>query len=272
MKRTVHVALIQFESIMGDVNASIEKAIPMITAAADQGAQIICLPELFSTGYNLRILGEKFPSMGETVDGPTIQALQGIAKEKSVYIIAPIALYKPELPGVLYNSAVLITDEGKVEGVYDKNHLWALERFYFRSGDDYPVFNTRYGRIGIMICYDAGFPEVARILTCKGAEIIFCPSAWCHEDMDIWHLNMPQRALENSCYVCAVNRFGQEGDDLYMSGYSMVCNPRGKILAHLTEEKENTLHCTLDLDDIVKYRNISPYLRDRRPEQYQKFL
>ncbi len=272
MKRTVKTALIQFQSIMGDTVASTQKAIPMIEEAADNGAQIICLPELFSTGYNLGILGKKFPSMGEPIDGPTIQALQKVAKEKQVYLIAPIALYKPELPGVLFNSAVFINDEGGIEGAYDKNHLWALERFYFRNGENYPVFNTRYGRIGIMICYDAGFPEVARILTCKGAEIIFCPSAWCIEDKDIWHLNMPQRALENTCYVCAVNRFGQEGDDLYMGGYSMICGPRGQILAHLTEEKESTLYGELDLDALTEARTTSPYLRDRRPEQYRNFL
>lgn len=117
MKRTVKVALIQFQSIMGDTQASTRKAIPMIEEAADNGAQIICLPELFSTGYNLGILGTKFPSMGEYIDGPTIQALQAVAREKKVYIIAPIALYKPELPGVLFNSAVLINDEGLVQCV-----------------------------------------------------------------------------------------------------------------------------------------------------------
>lgn len=272
MKHTVKIALIQFQSIMGDTTANTQKALRMVSNAADSGAKIICLPEMFSTGYNLRVLGASLPSLGETVDGPTIKALKLLAREKKVYIIAPIALYKDTLPGVLYNSAVLIDDEGSVAGTYDKNHLWALERFYFRSGENYPVFDTKYGRIGIMICYDAGFPEVARILTCKGAEIIFCPSAWCIEDKDIWELNMPQRALENTCYVCAVNRFGQEEHDLYMGGYSMVCNPRGKVLAQLTEEKEDTLYCTLDMDAIVEHRNKSPYLRDRRAEQYRLFL
>jgi predicted amidohydrolase len=110
------------------------------------------------------------------------------------------------------------------------------------------------GTVGIMICYDMGFPETARFLTLQGAEIIFCPSAWRSEDRDIWNLNIPQRALENTVFLAAVNRFGQEGDDLYLFGGSKVCNPRGQVLAEIKEEKEAILYCEIDLNEIIAQR------------------
>ena len=207
--RTVKIALIQFGGVLADTKANTEHAVELCTNAAKNGAQIICLPELFSTGYNLRLIGDKIPQMAQKLDGETITALRAVSKEYACCIIAPIALEK-DIPGVVYNSAVVLED-GEILGVYDKNHLWAMERFYFRPGEAYPVFDTKYGRIGVMVCYDIGFPEVARILTLKGAEILFCPSAWTILDRDMWNLNIPQRALENNLFVAGINRYGQEG-------------------------------------------------------------
>ena len=198
---------------------------------------------------------------------PELQA----AKQAGVYVVAPIALYHDDLPGVPFNSAVLIDREGNVAGVYDKQHLWALERFYFRGGNGTPVFQTDFGTIGIMICYDMGYPEVARMLALQGAQIVLCPSAWCEPDHDVWDINVPARALENTVFLCAVNRYGRE-QDLYMGGHSKVCDPRGRVVAELPDEGEGVLNVEIDLADVVSNRQTSPYLRDRRPELYGKVL
>lgn len=263
---SVRIALVQYESTLNQPAHNAERACAFIQEAAENGAKIVCFPELFSTGYNLELVGPQLPHTGETLTGPTISLLRQAAAKNHCYVIAPIALER-EIPGVLYNSAVLIDDDGQVVGVYDKHHLWALERFYFSSGNEIPVFETKYGRIGIMICYDAGFPETARILALQGAEIIFMPSAWRVQDWDMWNLNIPQRGLENSLYIAAVNRYGHEGE-LYMYGDSKVADWRGRIIAQSTGEQEEIVYANLDLEELRQARMDIPYLKDRRPESY----
>ena len=269
-KRTAHLALIQFESVLCDPAANIEKACRMIAEAAAQGADLVVLPELFSTGYQLNIVGPRMPDLAESVDGPTVRALQEAARAGGCYVVAGLALTHG-LAGVAFNSAVFIDRDGEVQGVYDKQHLWALERFYFRSGCGCPVFDTDFGRVGVMICYDMGFPEVARMLALQGAELVVCPSAWCAEDMDVWDVNVPARALENTVFVAAVNRFGEE-DGLVMPGHTKVCDPRGHVVAELAEEAEGVLHARIDLGTLAAARQVSPYLRDRRPDLYNAVL
>lgn len=239
----------------------------MVRESAAKGAKIVCFPEMFNTGYNFQLIGDGFHNCGETIDGHTITRLQKVAKECACYVIAPITLEK-KVKGVFYNAAVVIDDEGVVLGDYSKHHLWAAERYYFHAGEDIPVFDTKYGKIGVMICYDAGFPETARILTLKGAELIFMPSAWRIQDWDMWKLNIPQRALENTLYVAGVNRFGHE-DDLYMFGNSKVADWRGRIIAESKEEKEEIVYAEIDLDQLTKARLDIHYLKDRRPDSYK---
>ena len=243
----------------------------MIRQAGLDGSDMIMFPEMFTTGYELSIVGPRITELAEPVNGPTITALREAAKQAGVYVVAPIALYNDDLPGVPFNSAVLIDREGNVAGVYDKQHLWALERFYFRGGNGTPVFQTDFGTIGIMICYDMGYPEVARMLALQGAQIVLCPSAWCEPYHDVWDINVPARALENTVFLCAVNRYGRE-QDLYMGGHSKVCDPRGRVVAELPDEGEGVLNVEIDLADVVSNRQTSPYLRDRRPELYGKVL
>ncbi|MBW3090112.1 nitrilase-related carbon-nitrogen hydrolase [Bifidobacterium miconisargentati] len=270
-KQTARIVLAQFESELCDPQANIAKALPMIRRAGDAGADMIVFPELFTTGYELSIVGPHITELAESIDGPTITALRAAARDSNLYVVAPIALYHEDLPGVPFNSAVLIDRTGEIAGVYDKQHLWALERFYFRGGNGSPVFKTDFGTVGIMICYDMGYPEVARMLTLKGAQIILCPSAWCEPDHDVWDINVPARALENTVFLCAVNRYGLE-KDLYMGGHTKVCNPRGRVIAELPDEAEGTLTIDLNLDEIIAHRQTSPYLRDRRPELYSDML
>lgn len=266
MSRNVKIGLVQFESILLDTEANANKAVELANQAADEGANIICFPEMFTTGYNLDIIKENLFNLAENLEGNTVSKLCKVAKERGVYIIASLAL-ESDLKGVLLNSSVLINEQGEIDGVYSKNHLWALERFYFKNGNEIPVFETKYGKIGIMICYDAGFPETARILALKGAEIIFMPSAWRIQDKDMWDINISARSLENTVFVAAVNRFGREGD-LYLFGNSKVANTRGKIIAESLNECEEILICDVDLDELSSRRAIVPYLKDRRPEQY----
>lgn len=265
--KDIRIALVQFEGKLGDVKQNVAKACTQVAQAARGGADLVVLPELFSTGYHLDTIGPRIVELAEPIDGPTMRAMQQTAREASCYVVAPIALVR-EVGGVPFNSAVLIDREGKVAGSYDKVHLWALERFYFRAGARYPVFDTDFGRLGIMICYDMGFPEAARSLALQGADLIVCPSAWCAEDMDVWEINAPARALENTVFLAACNRFGREGGDLYMPGKSMVCNPRGKKIAQLEDEAAGILYADLKASDIDAYRVRSPYLRDRRADTY----
>ncbi|MCI8633527.1 MAG: acyltransferase [Lachnospiraceae bacterium] len=266
VKEQVRLALIQFESKLGSPAENRKRAEEMIRTAAKKGAELICLPELFSTGYNLDIIGRDIAQLAEPLSGPTIIRMQELAQELGIFIVAPIALQLTE--GRPFNSAVLIGDQGEVIGTYSKCHLFETERLYFQPGNEFPVYETRLGKIGIMICFDAGFPEAARTLALAGAEIILCPAAWRIQDTRMWELNMPQRALENSCYVGAVNRFGQE-DTLYMGGFSMACGPEGDIIEKLEREQEDILYCTLDGKRLADYRaEGGPYLPYRRPELY----
>ena len=267
MERQFKIALVQYQSVLGDLQKNADRAVEMVREAAAKGAKIVCFPEMFNTGYNFQLIGDGFHNCGETIDGHTITRLQKVAKECACYVIAPITLEK-KVKGVFYNAAVVIDDEGVVLGDYSKHHLWAAERYYFHAGEDIPVFDTKYGKIGVMICYDAGFPETARVLTLKGAELIFMPSSWRIQDWDMWNLNIPQRALENTLYVAGVNRFGHE-DDLYMFGNSKVADWRGRIIAESKEEKEEIVYAEIDLDQLTKARLDIHYLKDRRPDSYK---
>lgn len=267
MERQFKIALVQYQSVLGDLQKNADRAVEMVRESAAKGAKIVCFPEMFNTGYNFQLIGDGFHNCGETIDGHTVTRLQKVAKECACYVIAPITLEK-KVKGVFYNAAVVIDDEGVVLGDYSKHHLWAAERYYFHAGEDIPVFDTKYGKIGVMICYDAGFPETARILTLKGAELIFMPSAWRIQDWDMWKLNIPQRALENTLYVAGVNRFGHE-DDLYMFGNSKVADWRGRIIAESKEEKEEIVYAEIDLDQLTKARLDIHYLKDRRPDSYK---
>lgn len=271
--RPVKLALVQFEGTICDTAGNTERACRFIEEAGKQGADIVLLPELFSTGYQLNIVGPKLDELVEPVDGPTVTALREAARKAGCYVAAGVALTH-ELTAVPYNSSVFIDREGNLMGTYDKQHLWALERFYFRSGNGGGIYDTDFGRVGVIICYDMGFPETARICALEGCDLILCLSAWCLQDMDGWHLNGPSRALENTVYVAAVNRYGVE-DDLVMPGHSYVSNPRGHIIAELEEEAEGVLYVDIDLEDVARGRMSGiypPYLRDRRPDLYAKVM
>lgn len=264
----VNIGMIQMESKVGYVEDNLEKAKKLVKDAVLKKAEIICFPELFSTGYNLDILGKDIIRLGVENYDYTIKIIAECAKENSVYIIAPIPQLS-EMRSVLYNSAVIFDHNGEVVGSYHKMHMFALEKFYFKDGWDFQIFNTPFGKIGIAICLDLGFPEVCRSLCLNGADIIFAPSAWMIEDEDIWDLNIPQRALENNLFLVGVNAVGHEGS-LHLFGKSKICNPRGKVITELPIDEEVVSVTTINLDEIMEHRTHLPYLRDRKPLAYRR--
>lgn len=268
MERMVNIGLLQFKAKLGDVKYNVEHAVEMIEKAAKGGAQIVCLPELFATGYNLQILEEKTLTLGFEYFEYIKEEMSKAAKMNQVYVIAPTVEIR-DMAQIGYNSALMFSDEGELMGSFAKSHVWALEGVYFREGNEYPVFETKYGKVGIMICYDSGFPEACRSLTLNGAEIVFIPSAWRIEDMDMWDLNVPQRALENLLFTVGVNMVSND-ENLQLFGKSKVCNPRGTIVKELPMNQESCTVVSIDLNDVRKYRDEIPYLRDRKPGIYGK--
>ncbi|RYM04977.1 hypothetical protein EWH99_08190 [Sporolactobacillus sp. THM7-7] len=262
--RSLKLALVQFESQLQDVAKNLEKTIRFIGQAAEEKADMIVFPELFLTGYNPGLVGKDFFKQAENVQNKQsiLTVLSQKAKEANIHLIIPMATYK-DAPGVIYNSSVVINRKGEISGVYDKTHLWSDERVYFKEGEDYPVFELDHCKIGLMMCYDGGFPEVSRILALKGAELIICPSAFRVQDKDMWDIYFKARALENTCFVVGVNRVGTE-EDLHMFGNNKVANPRGSIILDAPVDIEGMQIIDINIDEVLLYREEIPFLRDRK--------
>ncbi|WP_350449477.1 nitrilase-related carbon-nitrogen hydrolase [Aminobacterium mobile] len=270
MSRIVNVAIAQMESMLGDVEKNLKKAVSCIEKAATAKADIICFPELFATGYNLQILASKTVDLSLDYYPKITAFISEAAVANNMYVIAPMGK-EASTKGVLYNSAVVFDRQGNEMGSFSKTHVWALEKSYFKEGNDYPIFNMDFGKVGIIVCYDAGFPEAMRTLCLKGAEMVFIPSAWRVEDEDMWDLNIPQRALENLLFTVGVNGVGMNGS-LHLFGKSKLCNPRGTIVRELPIDSEAVEVITIDLDDVRRFRTEIPYLRDRKPHIYNTLV
>ena len=268
-ERKVKIACVQMGMKMEDKEANLNTASRLLVEAGKKGVQIALLPELFNTEYFAWWNDRKYFLFAEPIPGPTTKVLCEIAKKHKMYIVAPF--YEEEGPGIYYNSAVLINDDGEITGKQRKMHMPAvrsLEKIYFTPAQaNYPVFKTKYGHIGICICYDRLFPEVMRALTLNGAEIIFNPVAGTiYPEVS----TLDTRALENVIFVIAANRVGEEGGHRYRGG-SMFVNPEGKIFAQAGDQEELLIE-TIDVEDVRKTRDKYPYLRDRRPELYGRLL
>lgn len=285
MSRITRAALIQasndepVESAIEKIKkTSIDKHIALIAQAADQGAQVVCLQEIFSGPYfcaeqdtRWYATAERFP------DGPTIRLMQEQARKHGMVLVVPIV--EEAMTGVYYNSAAVIDDQGNYLGKYRKHHLphcqpgfW--EKFYFTPGNGgYPVFETRFGKIGVYICYDRHFPEGARELGLNGAEIVFNPSATVAGLSEyLWKLEQPAHAVANQYFVGAINRVGTEAPwnigEFY--GTSYFADPRGQIITEGPRDKDAVVVADLDLDQIQEVRNVWQFFRDRRPESYTR--
>jgi len=200
------------------------------------------------------------------VEDEPIRKLSQIAHDHKVFLVVGF-LERRSIPGVVYNSIVMIDTDGSILGVYAKSHLFSSENLHFREGPVIETLETRFGVIGPMICMDIGYPEVARILCLQGAQLLIAPSAWIKEDEDLWPLLLQSRALDNLAFMVGVNHSGTDGDLRYI-GQSMVVNPRGHIINKLDSD-EGILITTIDLDDVISARRRAPRFTLRRPELYR---
>ncbi len=258
-----------------------QEAQTMIRQAAALGAQIICLPELFSTQYFAHEENHQYFDWAEPVPGPSTQLFSQLAQELEVVLILP--LFEKLAPGIYYNTAAILDADGLFLGKYRKNHIpddpGFYEKFYFTPGEGhYPVFSTRYAKIGVLICWDQWFPEAARLSALSGAEILFYPSAigWDlaetpevhQEEYQAWQVMHRSHAIANGIPVAALNRVGQEAGTQFWGG-SFVSNAMGRVLFQAPHTQANLEVLPLDLRDTEKYRRIWPFLRDRRIDTYE---
>lgn len=264
------IALVQMIPAFLDREANLRKAEQNLRQAASQGAKLVCLPESFNLGYD----GTRIPDMmaqAETEDGPTLIHMRSLAKELGVYVLSPIFFRRSD--GGVENRAFLLDDQGTLLGGYSKTHPVGEERRLLHRGTEYPVFDTKLGKLGISICYDACFPETSRILALKGAEVLLVPAAWRGNFYfkEWWDINLSCRALDNLMYVAAVNMAGPTGEQ-YFAGKSQICSPIGERLHTCGVEEETILYGEIDLARISKEREFNTVLTDRHPEDYGGLL
>ncbi len=255
--------------------AMIQKHLPMIEEAGKKGVQILCLQEIFYGPYFCAEQDIKWYESAESVPGPTTDRLAEYARKYKMVIIIPV--YERAIEGVYYNTAAVIDADGSYLGKMRKiqiPHTWPgfWEKFYFKPGNlGFPVFETAYAKIGIFICYDRHFPECARVLALKGAEILFNPSATVMgKSKYLWELEQPAQAVANGVFIGANNRVGLEKPwefgEFYGSSYFV--DPRGEILVKGSEDKDEVVVAELDLEVIREVRDGWQFFRDRRPEMY----
>ncbi|MBL4658400.1 MAG: acyltransferase [Flavobacteriales bacterium] len=286
MPRKVKSGLIQLSlpmtegegSIQEIIDAMYDKHIPYIEEAGEKGVQILCLQEIFNTPYFCPGQDKKWYESAEAVPGPTTEKLQEYAKKYDMVIIAP--LYEKDGPGILYNTAAVIDAGGEYLGKYRKNHIphttgfW--EKFFFKPGNlGYPVFQTKYAKIGVYICYDRHFPDGARCLGLNGAEIVYNPSATVAGlSQYLWKLEQPAHAAANGYFMGCINRVGEEKPwnlgKFYGTSYHV--DPRGQIIDEASEDNDELLISEFDLDLIEEVRSTWQFYRDRRPETYNKLV
>ncbi len=278
----VKIGLVQMTCI-ADVNTNLQKAIEQVKVAASKGANIVCLQELFTSLYFCDIEAYENFNLAEAIPGKTTDALCEVAKENGVVIIA--SLFEKRTAGIYHNTTAVIDADGTYLGKYRKMHIpddpAFYEKFYFTPGDlGYKNFDTKFGRIGILICWDQWYPEASRITALMGAEILFYPTAigWAtsqdeatnDEQYNAWQTIQRSHAVANGVHVVSVNRVGFEQDGLMKFwGGSFVANPFGRLLYKASHENEETEVVEIDTAKTDSYRTHWPFMRDRRIDSYQ---
>jgi N-carbamoylputrescine amidase len=287
------VALVQM-AVSRQPEENLGKATARIEEAAKNGAQVVCLPELFQSQYFCQREDTRNFDLAEAVPGPSTDALGRVAQKTRTVIIAP--LFERRAAGVYHNTAAIIDADGKIAGIYRKMHIpddpAYYEKFYFTPGDlGFRAFNTEAGKIATLICWDQWYPEGARLAALHGAVILFYPTAigWHPSEKavngeaqrDSWRTIQRGHAIANGIYVAAVNRVGHEtpeegGDGLEFWGTSFLCDPQGVVIAEASTNREEILYGEVDLAHLEDVRRNWPFLRDRRIDAYhgieQRFL
>ncbi|WP_269542993.1 carbon-nitrogen hydrolase [Cerasicoccus fimbriatus] len=276
--RTVSIGLIQM-AMQAEPASNVAQARELIIEAAKQGAQVICLPEMFNTLYFCITQDTEQFDLAEPIPGPCVEAMQALAKELGVVIIVPT--FERRAPGLYHNTAAIIDADGSLLGKYRKMHIpqdpGFEEKFYFTPGDlGFQVWETRFGKLGVCICWDQWYPEAARLTALKGADILFYPTAigWLPEEKaelgdaqhNAWETVQRGHAVANGCHVVAVNRVGTEGDTEFW-GRSFVSDYYGQ-LKHRMEQESGVAIVQCDLKAQEDFRRIWPFFRDRRIDAY----
>lgn len=284
--QTVKLGLIQTDvSLSPDDN--LKKTVALVERAAKRGAQIICTQELFRSQYFCQSEDHKNFELAETIPGPSTDAFRRLARKHKVVIIA--SLFEKRTAGVYHNTAAIIDADGSLLGIYRKMHIpddpLFYEKFYFTPGDlGFKAWNTRYGKIGVLICWDQWYPEAARLTAMQGAQILFYPTAigWHPSEKakygarqhNAWETIQRAHAVANGCYVAVPNRIGHEvldgvgGDGLEFWGQSFVAGTSGEIIAKASVNREEILIVPVDLANVDTTRTHWPFLRDRRIDAY----
>ena len=292
------VGLVQM-SCSPDPEDNLRRAADKVREAARSGAQMICLPELFRTQYFCQREDLALFDLAEPIPGPTTEALIPIARETKAVIIASV--FERRARGLYHNTAVVLDSDGSIKGIYRKMHIpddpLYYEKYYFTPGDlGFKAFDTSYGRLGSLVCWDQWYPEGARLTALQGANILFYPTAigW-HPDEksefgtaqhDAWRTIQRAHAIANGVFVAVVNRVGHEfgdirgnrapGQGLEFWGRSFLCDPFGRMMAEASPDQEEILVGSCDLRQIEDIRRNWPFLRDRRIDSYagisQRFL
>ncbi len=263
---------------------NLAKAIAQIRVAAAKGAQIVCLQELFTSLYFCDVEDHDNFLLAEAIPGSSTDALSPVAKELGVVIIA--SLFEKRAQGLYHNTTAVIDADGTYLGKYRKMHIpddpGFYEKFYFTPGDTgYRIFETKFAKIGVLICWDQWYPEAARITALMGAEILFYPTAigWATrqdeatnvEQYNAWQTIQRSHAVANGIPVVSVNRVGFEADMKFWGG-SFICNPFGTLLYKASHEAEETVVTDVNLEKSEYYRTHWPFLRDRRIDSYEPIL
>jgi N-carbamoylputrescine amidase len=279
------LGLIQMQMVTGNPDANLKHACDLLEDAGKQGVQIACLPELFKSEYFCQTHDPAIFDLAETIPGPSTDALCPIAKKYNMVIVA--SLFEKRAPGIYHNTAVVIDADGSIVGLYRKMHIphdpLFYEKYYFTPGDTgFKAFDTKYARIGVLVCWDQWFPEGARLTALQGAQVLFYPTAigWHPYEkaefgaaqLDAWQTAQRAHAIANGLYVAAVNRVGFEKtpgtDGLEFWGHSFIADPFGRKLAEGDDKTETLLKVTCEPKEAEQVRRWWPFLRDRRIDAY----
>jgi N-carbamoylputrescine amidase len=283
LTKTIRIGLVQMAC--GPIlEENLEKAVHFIREAAEQGAQLVCLQELFRSQYFCQVEDVARFDLAEPIPGPTTSRLGEVARSHALVLIA--SLFEKRDAGIYHNTAVVFDADGTLLGKYRKMHIpddpLYYEKFYFTPGDQgFPVYDTRLGCIGTLVCWDQWFPEAARLMALQGAKIIFYPTAigWHPSErsrygvihQEAWKTIQRAHAIANGIYVAAINRVGHEilaGQGIEFWGSSFVADPLGVILQEASTDQEEVLVVDCDLNYLEEVRRNWPFLRDRRIDSY----
>ena len=259
----MRLAMVQLFSLLQQVSLNVDHAASFIGQASRAGADLVAFPELCITGYDMENIGKNYYRLGETLNGNIVRLFSAYAKQFHINVLIPLPL---KTGGYLYNSAVVIDRQGHIVGNYNKTHLWGEEKQYFFPGDSYPVYELDFGKLGVMICYDAGFPEVARMLAMQEAELIVVPAAFAMIHKRRWEIYFQARALENSCFVAGINGVGGAKEPLF--GNNKLFGPEGNLIMEGALHREEMQIAEFDLTQIAECRQNDSYLSQLRVDTY----